>query len=617
MKPLALLPCDAMLSDHKPGRILLVDNDPMQRLWSRRCLEDAGFVVDEAASGASAVVQVKVFRPDLVLLDVTLADLDGPQVRESLRSLAQSRDIPILLATGLNGTCLVERGYEVGATDFLRKPFSPALLVNRVKYLLRSDGLLKQLIELSAKQRAVSSALEQEVRERSRAEHKARIMALRDPLTGLANRKTFLQDLARILSGIGEGYSGVGVMFLDLDHFKYINDTYGHAVGDSVLQTVADRLRASTRSSDVVARFGGDEFAIVLPQVESAGYALCVAKRILREMNEPLFIDGVRLVARTSIGIMLTCDRSADPEQLVRKADRALYQAKDAGRGQLRIYDQVLDAKIRRSRALEDAFDGAWDRDEVIVLYQPKVTADDARLIGLEALVRWQHGNDGIIPPNEFIPMAESSGLIVPMTYWLMRSVCRQIVAWTEAGLTRCTASINVSPKVFEAQAFFEETKHILEETGIDPARLIFEITEEIAVQFPDTFAQLISKLRGLGIRMSIDDFGTGFSSIAYLRNFKVDEIKIDKAFVDDIHTSRRDAAICNTLVRLGHSLDTTVVAEGVSCHAQLDSLRDMGCDQVQGFFWAKPMPADQIPAFNARHAERIAIIGRSSSAAA
>lgn len=580
------------------GRILVVDDDPTQTLWSRHYLEEAGFEVAEAADGEGAIAAAKSGAPDLVLLDVMLPDMDGFQVCQVLKQDIGTREVPVLLATGLNDTCSVEKGYEAGATDFLSKPFSWALLVNRIKYLLRNDDLRRKLQEISDQQKVVNLALEQKVKERSRAEQKVREMALHDPLTGLANRKKFHQDFAALLAGIGEGYCGVGVMFLDLDRFKQINDTFGHATGDGVLKAVAELLRVSTRSTDVVARLGGDEFAIVLAQHDDVGYAMRVAERILRELSEPIFIDGTRVSVGTSIGIMLTSDRHADPDQLISNADQALYQAKEAGRSQVRIFDYALGQKLRKSRQLENAFDGAWDRGELEILYQPKVAVDDGRMIGLEALVRWNHPEQGLLQPNAFIPMAEASGLITPMTYWLMRAVCQQQAAWAARGLTDCSASINVSPKVLEARSFVEETRHIVEGSGSDPSQLIFEITEEIALKFPDNFAQLIGQLRDIGIRLSIDDFGTGFSSIAYLRNFKVDEIKIDKVFVERIHTCERDAAICNTLIQLGHSLNTVVVAEGVTCRSQLDSLRKMGCDHVQGYLMSKPLSADQILAF-------------------
>jgi diguanylate cyclase (GGDEF)-like protein len=295
----------------------------------------------------------------LVLLDVMLPDMDGFSVCQALKKNARTREIPVLLATGLNDTRSVEKGYEVGATDFLSKPFSWALLVNRIKYLLRNDDLRQKLQEISDQQKAANLALEQEVKERSRAEQKVREMALHDPLTGLANRKKFHQDLAALLAGIGEGYCGVGVMFLDLDRFKQINDTFGHATGDGVLKAVAEVLRVSTRSTDVVARLGGDEFAIVLAQHDDVGYVMRVAKRILRELSEPIFIEGSRVSVGTSIGVMLTCDRRAAPDQLISNADQALYQAKEAGRGQIRIFDHALGQKLRKSRQLEDAFEGA------------------------------------------------------------------------------------------------------------------------------------------------------------------------------------------------------------------------------------------------------------------
>ncbi len=456
------------------------------------------------------------------------------------------------------------------------------------------EQLIISVIRDSSEQTALNLALEQEVRERTRAEEKVRELSMTDPVTGLANRTKLHQKLVTGLSAIDGENHGIGVMFLDLDKFKQVNDTWGHPTGDAVLKIFAERLRSVCRSNDTVARLGGDEFVVALSYRGEPERILEVAERLLKVLCEPIVVDDITIPTGISIGIAITTDSNTDPNLLIENADLALYHAKEAGGGQYRIFDEELGARIRSAKEQELAFDQSWERGELEILYQPKVVVIDGALHGYEALLRWNHPEKGQLSPSEFIHVAERSGQIIPITYWMLGKVLDQISVWKKAGLSTCNVAVNVAPKVFECPSFFQEISYITKNSDVDPSCLTFEITEETPLQVPDGFAEQIDKVRQLGIRISIDDFGTGYSSIANLRKFQFDEIKIDKVFVDHIHTDERDAAICRSLIRLGHNLDALVVAEGVESQAQFDFLQANGCDEAQGFLLSRPLPASE-----------------------
>jgi diguanylate cyclase (GGDEF)-like protein/PAS domain S-box-containing protein len=421
--------------------------------------------------------------------------------------------------------------------------------------------------------------------------------AFHDTLTQLANRALFHERVAEALRNEEEDGSTVTVLFLDLDGFKEVNDSLGHAAGDQLLVEVADRLHSTVRPDDTVARFGGDEFA-VLVHAPSRRYAEGVAERIVAAMDEPFLLGERELFIGASVGLACVEDDEAaasDAEQLMRDADLAMYRAKALGGGGWAAYDPEMHASVVARLELEADLRRALDRREISLHYQPLIDLADSRIVGFEALVRWHHPVRGLVTPAEFIPVAEATGLIVPLGRWVLTEACRQAVAWSaETGGYPLKMSVNVSVRQFDRADLPAAVAEVLMETGMPAGQLCLEMTESVLMKdTEENLAQLI-RLKALGVQLAIDDFGTGYSSLAYLRRFPVDIIKIDRSFVEQLGVQADDATLARTIVQLGQSLGISTVAEGIEQVGQLTALRRMGCGLAQGFYFSRPVPADE-----------------------
>jgi diguanylate cyclase (GGDEF)-like protein/PAS domain S-box-containing protein len=438
-----------------------------------------------------------------------------------------------------------------------------------------------------------------DVTERKLAEEMTQRLAFYDPLTGLPNRRLMLDRLQHAI-GLGRRNGEFGaLMFIDLDNFKEINDTHGHASGDSLLQHVAQRLCGCLRSNDTAARMGGDEFVVIAENLgtqllEAATNAETIASKLMKSMEPPFELQGVAHRSSTSIGIALFGFPGDTAHELLKRADFAMYQAKDAGRNTVRFYDPAMQETVLTRASLAADLRGGLERDELFVLLQPMVDAQERR-VGAEALVRWRHPVRGLVPPVEFIPLAEQNGLVVPIGLRVLEAACRQLVDWSRESHTRdLTLSVNVSPRQFHQPDFVSQVLDTLARTGADPNRLKLEITESLLLDDVEAVVQKMTALRARGVRFSIDDFGTGYSSLAYLKRLPLDEIKIDRSFINDVLSDPNDASIVQTILVLARSLSLKVVAEGVETVAQQDFLVRHGCPYFQGYLYGRPMPAAQ-----------------------
>ncbi|MCH8921085.1 MAG: EAL domain-containing protein, partial [Chloroflexi bacterium] len=432
-----------------------------------------------------------------------------------------------------------------------------------------------------------------DITERKQAEETIKHLAYHDALTNLANRTMFEDRLAVTLAQARRKGRMAAVMFLDLDQFKVVNDTVGHALGDRLLQSVAERLTGLVRDGDTVARVGGDEFTLLLAEVERVEEVAEVAERVLDALRQPWVLNGHEFRITTSIGIAMFPSDGEDADSLLSNADTAMYRAKDQGRDNYKLYTPAMNARIVERLALENSLRHGLERGEFLVYYQPQVDIASGKIVGMEALVRWQHPERGLVFPAEFIPVAEETGLIVPLGEWVLRTACAQNKAWQEAGFPPMRVAVNLSARQFQQRDLIEEVDVVLKETGLEARWLQLEITEGMAMQDVESNIAVLRKLREMGVQIAIDDFGTGHSSLSYLSRLPIDVIKIDQSFIQDLTTDPNDAAIARSIIVMAHNLKLKVIAEGVETEEQLAFLKKRRCDEMQGYLFSKPAPAE------------------------
>jgi diguanylate cyclase (GGDEF)-like protein/PAS domain S-box-containing protein len=418
-----------------------------------------------------------------------------------------------------------------------------------------------------------------------------------DSLTRLPNRNLLRDRLQHALIAAQRREQGVAVVFIDLDGFKNVNDSLGHSVGDRLLGVVAERLARCARASDTVARHGGDEFVIVMTDTVDEQSLIAWMERVRVSISEPVWLDGTELYVGCSMGASLFPQDGHDAETLLKKADVAMYRAKDLGRNTFQFFQPEMNANASARMNMERRLRRALRDNEFLLHYQPQVDIVTGRIVGMEALVRWRDPEVGLVPPSSFIPVAEESGLIGQLTEWVLREACGQNKAWQDEGLPPARVSVNLSAREFHQRNIAQLVTRVLEETGLAPKYLELELTESTIMRNAEEAVTMLTDLHALGIGLAIDDFGTGYSSLSYLKRFPVDRLKIDRSFVSDIGASSDDETITSAIIALAHSLELQVIAEGVETSAQLDFLRARACDEMQGYYFAKPMPRDAIPA--------------------
>ncbi|MBY0577114.1 MAG: EAL domain-containing protein [Gallionellaceae bacterium] len=430
--------------------------------------------------------------------------------------------------------------------------------------------------------------------EKKQADARAHHLAHYDPLTELPNRLTLEERLQQSLITAHNGNQLVALLYLGLDRFKSINDTLGHIVGDELLQAVAERLARQTRDTDTIARFGGDEFTIELPDVGSPQNTETVARKILNAMAEPFNLERHEIFLTASIGIAFSPTDADTMDELIQHADTAMSHAKTKGGNCFHFYNAEMNAMAAQRLVMENQLRKALSRNEFVLYYQPQISLRTNRIVGMEALVRWKHPERGLVPPTEFIPLLEITGMIVPVGEWVLHTACAQNSAWQAAGLPHVHVAVNLSARQFHQSDLVTMIQHALQDSGLAPEYLELEITESILIQDLNATIATLNHLDQLGIRISIDDFGTGYSSLNYLKRLPISKIKIDKSFIRDICTDSEDEAIANAVISLGHNLRMKVIAEGVETKEQLEHLRAQGCDKIQGYYFSRPVPAEE-----------------------
>src|ERR1700683_1572902 len=438
-------------------------------------------------------------------------------------------------------------------------------------------------------------AIRTDITERKVAEERIQFLAYSDALTGLPNRRLLEDRLTQALATARRQKGRVALLFLDLDTFKNINDSLGHSLGDLLLQEVAERLKTWGRKQDTVARVGGDEFLIVLTELKDITDAAVAAERLMDAMTTEFVVQGHSLNITCSLGISIFPEHGADAETLIKNADAAMYSVKENGRNNFRFFTEEMNAQVVERLTLENPLRQALAKGELFLMYQPQMDIATGRIVGLEALLRWQHPDLGLVPPDRFIRIAEKSGLILPIGEWVLRAACSQVRKWQDEGLPAVTVAVNVSAVQFRQEGFCELIRRLLHETGLAPQYLELELTESLLLADADVTLSVLKELKSMGVRLASEDFGTGYSSFSYLRQFRVSKLKIDRSFIRDVALNPDDAAITSAIISMAKSLHLKVIAEGVENEVQMSFLRTHHCDEIQGYYFCKPLTVDKV----------------------
>lgn len=545
-------------------RILVVDDDRSIRLLLVNAFRREEYQLEEAANGAQAIEVCQRRMPDLILMDAVMPEMDGFDACKAIRETPHGADIPVLMITGLEDENSIVRAFSSGATDYISKPINFSVMKQRVARLIKAN----------------------------KAEKHVKQLAYHDPLTSLPNRANLMQHLHLVVEQAAVENSKFAIMFLDLDRFKMINDTMGHDVGDLLLKAVADRIRNCVRDQDFIARLGGDEFTLVLENITGPETAAKVAEKICHSLNQPFVFMRKKMFVTTSIGISIFPDNGGDVTDLIKHADSAMFKAKEK-RNDYCFYQTGMEAEIAGRLEMERELRQAIERDELVLFYQPKIDFKTGALTGAEALVRWEHPEEGVIAPNVFIPLAEESGLINRLSDWVLEEGARQLKRWIDTG-HELTLALNLSVKDLMAEDLHSQLESLMQRNQLPRDVLEIEITESTLMSHPELMSTELVKIKDLGISVAIDDFGSGYSSLNYLKRLPVDVLKIDRAFIQEIETDPSDSAIVAGIIALAETLNMETVAEGVETEGQRRILKKLGCNSFQGYLVAKPQPAEK-----------------------
>jgi diguanylate cyclase (GGDEF)-like protein len=560
--------------------ILIIDDDEQIRTLLKELLcAEYDCVTAGSAEEALAVLETTNFA--IVISDINMGGISGLDLVPLVH--LQAPDTVVVMISGQQGIESAIEAMRVGAFDYITKPFDNRHVEAAVRRALDHHKLL-------VNKRLYENNLEELVRQRTaEVEH----LAYYDTLTDLPNRLLFEDRVAQALTLAQRNRQILGTLFLALDRFKKINDTLGHAVGDLLLKDVAERVKQCVSESDTVARFDGEEFAILLTQVTGTEDLVEISRAINEALKPSFLLEGQEIYVTASIGISLFPFDGEDLGTLLKNAGAALYRAKMQGGNDYQFYTSDMNARALKRLALESSLRRAVENEEFVIHYQPQIEMESRKIVGAEALVRWQHPKFGLLAPAEFIPMAEDTGLILILGAWVLRTACVEARSWQQAGRADLRIAVNVSARQFQDKNLPDTVVQILKETGLDSASLELELTESSIMQNPESAVKTMTELREMGVKISIDDFGTGYSSLGYLKRLPIDILKLDRSFVNGATTDPDDAALVMAIISLAHNLKLRVIAEGVETEEHVRFLRLLKCDGAQGYLFGKPMPAD------------------------
>lgn len=675
--------------------VLLVDDEPDERLLIRRELELSGMRVKECSGGKEALSTLKDIKPSVILLDVNMPGIDGIEVCRDIRLNPSLKDTPVLMLTGMDGLDYIRRAFDAGATDFITKTMDLSLVSQRVKYALRNSMNTKDLqawkhqmkqvqrvakigywqmsvpecfVTLSEEalrlfsiehsefdgsfsafldivnvvdrenvKNAVDAALfsdarlnvdfrsvvkhgeefyvnlqgevitndageavsmmgaVQDITERKKSEVSMQHQALYDSLTDLSNRRMFEDRLTQAMTTAQREEKLLALCFFDLDSFKMINDNLGHAVGDELLKSVAKRLRSTMRQGDIVARISGDEFAVAIEGLNNVDELEKIVEKIRFRLSQPYRIRGHKIYTSASIGVALYPLDSANRETMLRNADAAMYRAKELGGNCFCYYTYDMNDKARRHLEMEKNLRQALNQNELCLFYQPQFDAQSNEVVGVEALLRWQHPEYGMLPPSKFLSIAEDSGLIFAIGKWVLTKACQDLRSWHNKGFDGLRLALNMSSRQFMQEGILENISEVLKQVSVDPQYVCIEITENVAMKNIAGAIDMLEQLKAIGLLTAIDDFGAGHSSMNLLQKLPVDTLNIDRSFIMRIADREKDGNAARGIIALAHSLGLKVAAEGVETRTQAEFLKNQNCDVLQGYYFSHPLPASEM----------------------
>ncbi len=592
------------------GKILLIDDDLIGLRVLERFLLKQGYQVTKTTDSTQARILAETDPPDLILMDIDMPQISGYELCRQLRDQDSTRMIPVIFISSLWEAKDKVAAFSCGGNDYVTKPFQFEEVLARVENQLSIQRMQQQLRELNSQleqrvqQRTrqlqeTNQVLQQEVTKRRQAQSKLMRIALQDSLTGLPNRRMILAQLSRHLKNPARPFA---LLFLDFNRFKLINDSLGHTVGDQLLKAIAERLRSHLKSADLLGRLGGDEFLILIEGIETERAAVQRAQRIQQLLQAPFLVKQSEVFLSASIGIVLSWDYQR-PEEMLRDADIAMYRAKAKEGGGYRIFEPKMLDQTKGQLRLETDLRRAIERQEFVLYFQPILSLPTREVVGFESLVRWRHPQRGWISPGQFIPIAEETGLIVPLGEWILLEACRQMQQWQERypHARPLTVGVNFSPKQFAQPDLLHHIDRILNQTQFGARYLKLEITESAVMENPEQAEVILQQLRARQVQISIDDFGTGYSSLKYLQRFSVDTLKIDRSFVSGLGTQSETLGIVRAVITLARTLGMDVIAEGIETELQLNQLRALGCPYGQGYLFAKPLDLTSVEALLVR----------------
>ncbi len=584
---------------HNPKANILIVDDGIETLrYLCASLKQKGYEVRGVSNGMMALEEVEGQHPDLILLDIKLPDMDGYTVCQWLKGDQNTREIPIIFISAFDEVLKKVKAFKVGGVDYILKPFQFEELLARIENQLTLRWAKEKICQLNAKlEQKVAQSTAQLEAVNQELEH----MGLHDLLMGLPNRVLFMERLEQAVKRIQEEPKyQYAVLFLDCDRFKVVNDSLGHRMGDQLLMAVACRLKSCLDPSNTLARFGGDEFMILMDNIAKIDDATSLAENIQEQFNIPFRLKERQVFITISIGIVLGTEDYQESDGILRDADIAMHRAKSKGKANYQVFDGQMHHLASQRLQLETDLRLARIRKELEVHYQPLICLATGRISGFEALMRWHHGEKGAVSPADFIPIAEETGTIVEIGQWILEQACQQLHSWQEeiiAAIDRdpphLIISVNLSPKQFSQPNLMDQITRILNRNNLQGNCLKLEITESAIMDNAEMARSIVQQLKARKIKLSIDDFGTGYSSLSYLHRFPVDTLKIDRSFVSRIGDNGENLEIVQAIVTLAHNLHMTVTAEGIETAKQLEQLQTLGCEEGQGYFFSQPVPGE------------------------